>query len=108
MKELFTAVYLDNHLIDPKKNGYEDMITLVRETGSCYYSDSQVENGAAVGAYAKSEKTQKYYANSLDMEANEWIRLKWDYIHLVLIKQMMMMLMQKFLQSINILIWPRV
>ena len=83
MKELFTAVYLDNYLIVPKKNGYEDMITLVRETGSCYYSDSQVENGAADGAYAKSEKTQKYYSNSLEMEANEWIRLQWDYSHLV-------------------------
>ncbi len=40
--ELLSIVYLDNYLIDPGANKYEDMINLVRETGQPYYDNSQV------------------------------------------------------------------
>ena len=58
-------------------------MTLVRETGSTFYVDVQVENAAADGAYAKSENTQRYYAESLELDHNDWIRLQWDYSHLI-------------------------
>ena len=76
-RELFSAIYLENYLVDPNKNRYQDMVTMVREVGSQYYADSQVENGAADGAYAKSDKTKKYYTNSLDLNSeNEWVELQ--------------------------------
>ena len=39
-KDLLTAVYLDNYLIDPDENKYKDMINLVRETGNSYYTSN--------------------------------------------------------------------
>ena len=80
--ELLTAVYLDNYLVDPDANKYEDMVNLVRETGNSYYLPDQVENGSADGAYAKSDNTRKFYADSLEIK-NEWVQLKWDYAHQV-------------------------
>ena len=79
--ELFTAVYLDNYLTSPESNTYKDMINIVREVGNAYYSDCQVENASADGAYSKNENTRDYYSDTLNLDNSEWVGLKWDYAH---------------------------
>ena len=80
-KELLTPVYLDNYIVNPSKNKYKDMIDMVREVGDSYYDQSQVENGAADGAYAKSEETCTYYSTSVGMKDCTWVNLQWDFAH---------------------------
>ena len=36
-KELLTAVFLDNYLVNPDENRYRDMIDAVIDTGNSYY-----------------------------------------------------------------------
>ena len=74
--ELLTATFLDIYLTSPENNTYKDMIDNVREVGNSCYSDSQVENASADGAYAKNENTREYYSASLNLEKCEWIGLK--------------------------------
>ena len=81
-KELLMPIYLDNHLTTHTENTLEDMIDLVRTTAESYYLSSQVENGASDGAYAKNENLQEYYVSRLELTANGWVSLMWDYAHL--------------------------
>lgn len=75
-RELLTPVYVGNYLVDPGHNKYSDMIGMVRELGDSFYGPEQVENGSADGAYAKSETTQQYYVDSIDLQKNGWVDLR--------------------------------
>ena len=57
------------------------MINMVRETGNSYYDYSQVENASADGAYSKNETIKKYFSESMNVNCNGWIGLKWDNAH---------------------------
>ena len=54
---------------------------MVREVGDSYYDPSQVENGAADGAYAKSGETCSYYSSLVGMKDCNWANLQWDFAH---------------------------
>ena len=79
--ELLTAIFIDNYVVDPNHNTYKDMIKMVRDVGDTYYQVSQVENGAADGAYAKSQNTRAMYQESVDVTEGDWIELQWDLAH---------------------------
>ena len=68
---ILTAVFLDNYLTSPESNTYKDMIDIVREVGNSYYSDTQVENASADGAYSKNESTRDDYCAFLNLENSE-------------------------------------
>ena len=84
-RKLLGAVYLDNYICKPDNNKYEDMIDNVRRVGAA--DRSQVENGAADGAYEKSDKTYQLYEESLGVyykeEGLKWVQLQWDEAHKV-------------------------